>query len=309
MIKNKCLLCDKNVEKLLKHGYHPECFQKIFNLEDINADFEDLIFREAEGKSSSDRNKRITTSTFYHGAFKKYSARMESQKLILKVREQDYPELPKIEYLSNKIAEALGIEVAPYFYLLLNNKIPTFCTRNVLDFHDKGNLIHIWHYLIMPDGQLEELTLKNIISILKNETNRPIDVKKFIQISLFDMVIGNGDRHGRNLAIIEMQNKKMLSPAYDNPSNIGIMEEGMLGVDLRVKGKIYTDHSIEPTLKDYIHEFEQSGYKKICDEFIIKAKDLNYEKIINNERIKLSSKRKKAFLGLITKSLKEIEND
>ena len=80
-------------------------------------------------------------------------------------------------------------------------------------------------------------------------------------------------------------------------------------MDLRVKGKIYTDHSIEPTLKDYIHEFEQSGYKNICDEFVIKAKDLNYEKIINNERIKLSSKRKKAFLDLITKNLKEIEND
>lgn len=309
MINKECLMCNKNVEKLLKHGHHPECFQKVFLLNDIEADFEDLILKDVEGKSGGDKNKRITTSTFYHGAFKKYSARIEFQKLILKVREQDYPELPKIEYLSNQIAESLGIEVAPYFYLQLNNKIPTFCTRNVLDFHDKGNLVHIWHYLIKPDGQLEELSIKNIIAILTNETQRPIDIKKFIQISLFDMVIGNGDRHGRNLALIEKQGKKILSPAYDNPSNIGIIEEGMLGVDLRVKGQIYTEHSNEPTLKDYIHEFGQYGYKKICDDFIEKAKELNYENIINNEKIKLSPKRRKAFLNLIKKNLKEIEND
>lgn len=305
MIKAKCIYCNNQDSKPFKHGYHLECFKLAMNIKDINSDFEELLLKEGDGKSGNERLKRITTSTFYHGAFKKYSAKIENKKFILKIREKDYPELPQIEYLSNKIAQALGIEVAPYLYIKFNNKIPAFCTQNVLDYHDKGNLVHIWHYLIKKNQQneLEELTLKNIIKIILTETSRPIDIKKFIEISLFDMIIGNGDRHGRNLALIEKQGKKILSPAYDNPSNIGIIEDGMLGVDLRVKGRIYTDNNREPTLKDYIEEFEELGYKKICDDFMKKAINLNYKEIIEDRNINVSNKRKKAFFKLIQTNL------
>jgi hypothetical protein len=310
MSKKKCLFCNNDIDqKKIKHGHHVTCFNQLFNLENDEADFEDLLLKESDGKSGEDRHVTRITSTFYHGAFKKYSARIESRKFILKVREKDYPELPQVEFISNKIAEALGIEVAPYYYILLNNTIPAFCTRNVLDFHEKGNLVHIWHYLKKEDGTLNELTLKNVIQILNQETKRPIDIKKFIELSLLDMVIGNGDRHGRNLALIEKQGKKILAPAYDNPSNMGILEDGMLGVDLRVKGKIFTENSEEPTLLDYISEFTDLGYGSICDDFLKKAKNLDYQKIINQNSAKMSAKRKKAFLSLIKKNLKEIEDD
>jgi len=310
MAKIKCLLCNEKIEDIAKHGHHLECFQEIFTTKKRESDFEDLILKDSEEKSGDINRQRITTSTFYHGAFKKYSARIENKKLILKVREKEYPELPKVEFISNQIADNLGIEVAPFYYILLNNKVPTFVTQNVLDFHAKGNLIHIWHYLKNDGDLFDELSLINIISILKRETIRPVDVKKFIEISLFDMVIGNGDRHGRNLAIIEKLGKKVLSPAYDNPSNIGIFDEEMLGMDISVKGKIYTNYSQEPSLKDYVNEFKEFGYDGICNNFLTKAKKLDYEKIIlHNDKTNLSIRRKQSFLNLIKKNLKDIDHD
>jgi serine/threonine protein kinase HipA of HipAB toxin-antitoxin module len=45
---------------------------------------------------------------------------------------------------------------------------------------------------------------------------------------LFDALVGNHDRHGRNIALIETRKGHILSPFYDNPSYIGIEDHNLL---------------------------------------------------------------------------------
>jgi hypothetical protein len=283
-----------------KHGYHPECFQKLFALKDVKSDFDELLLSESEETAGRKTESRIGSS-FFHGAFKKYSTRIENKKYILKVQEKSCPDLPVVEYICNLIARSLGIEVPDFYFVMLNNKLPTFVTRNILDFYDRSNLVHIWHYLkVVGQVELRELSLKNLIQIIEEETKRPIDVKNFIEICLFDMFIGNHDRHGRNLALIERQGSKILCPFYDNPSYVGILDSAMLGMQVNACGKIYTEKTQEPLINDYIEEFIEMGYQEIVDSFLKKLKKYDIEKAFSEIRIPL--KRKKALIQMIEKN-------
>lgn len=296
-----CLFCQSALEaKIAKHGHHVECFQKLFELKDEKSDFLELMLSKIEEISGHKTQRRIASS-FFHGAFKKYSTRIENKRFILKVQENACPDLPIIEYISNLMARDLGLDVPDFYYVLLNNQVPTFVTRNILDFHDKSNLVHIWHYWkVEGSAELKELSIVNLMQILENETKRPIDIKNFIEICLFDMFIGNHDRHGRNLALIERQGSKVLCPFYDNPSYVGILDSSMLGIQVNACGKIYTETKQEPLIDDYIEEFNKLGHHEIVESFVKKLKDYNIEKPFNGIRMPL--KRKKAFKEMIERN-------
>lgn len=305
-----CLKCKKTVRKKdAKHGFHIECFKQEFNISS-NLDFSDLIPRESRSSLTQEDSlkknwPRQFANSFFHGKFKKYSSILGSAKYILKVKEDRYPELPQIEYASNVIARGLEIDVPEFHYIFFNNNIPTFVSRNFLDFHQESNLVHIWHYF--NEEIKEEFNCENLLEIIFNETRRPIDQKKFIEICLFDMIIGNHDRHGRNLAIIETKNKKILSPCYDNPSYIGIEDDMILGAQIAPKGKIFTKESREPDIRDYIKEFKRLGYEDIADKFIQKIDDFHIQDIISS--VEISANRKKAFWKLIETNIRLARNE
>lgn len=303
---NICLRCGITaIKKDLKHGLHKECFQKTFNLKDVDANFVDLIVKNSSEKEQA---PLLIASSFFHGAFKKYAGKIEGQRYIIKVQQADYKELPIVEYVSNLMARDLGIKVADFHYIHFNNALPTFVTRNILDDYVEANLVHIWHYLKDErQDKYKDLSLKNVIEILQKETQRPIDVKNFIEICLFDMTIGNHDRHGRNLALIETVDGKVLAPFYDNPSYIGIENEAMLGAEISARGKIATSQTNEPLLIDYIEEFNSLGYEEIVTKFINKLRKYDFQKVLKNSN--LSLKRRKAFKDLINKNLKTLEEE
>ncbi len=57
MSKKKCLFCNNDIDqKKIKHGHHVTCFNQLFNLENDEADFEDLLLKESDGKSGEDRH-------------------------------------------------------------------------------------------------------------------------------------------------------------------------------------------------------------------------------------------------------------
>lgn len=296
-----CLYCQTPLDsEIPKHGHHNKCFQKIFGLKDEQSDFLDIMLKQIEEASINKAESRIASS-FFHGAFKKYSSRIENKRFILKVQEKKCPELPIVEYISNVMARDLGLDVPDFYYILLNNQLPTFVTRNILDFHEKSNLVHIWHYLKIDQQQdMKELNIENLIQILLKETKRPVDIKKFIEICLFDMFIGNHDRHGRNMALIEKQGRKMLSPFYDNPSYIGIVDNSMLGMQINACGKIFTKNNEEPLIQNYVEEFRDLGFHEIVDNFVEKLKNYQIDNAFHG--VKLSLKRKKAFKEMIERN-------
>jgi hypothetical protein len=280
------------------------CFAEWFEINPLN-DFENIALKQtSQGIAASDINQ--FNSSFFHGAFKKYSAEIEGEQYILKVAQNEYPELPKVEWVSNQIASILGLKVPEYYLINLNNTQMTFVTKNFMSKRQGANLVHIYHYL--KDG--DEYSCQTILNILKEKCGRLSDIKEFIFMCLFDALIGNHDRHGRNIGLVQNgPSSYSLSPTYDNPSYIGIEDEYLLGADLNPKGKIWTSKSKEATLRDYIDEFNGLEYEEITQDFIKKIKIKKNEIYLAIDKSDISELRKRAFKKIIEKRFQEVSNE
>ena len=294
-MEKKCCKCHKSVQLYeIWYGLHKECFSRWFRLNKVE-EFSDIA---AKFQSQPDFNQRINSS-FFHGKFRKYSSRLGGISYILKVEQNEYPELPISEYLSNQIFECLKVKVPEYFLVRFPEHQFCFVTKNFMT-DNSSTLNHIYHFI--EPGM--EYNCENIIDIIGQKTGRRIEQEKFAYLTLADSLIGNNDRHGRNLGFIKSTKGTVLAPFYDNPSAIGVEESSFLGTDLQPRGYIFTKESNEPTMKDYVREWERLGYQKIIERF---KKNISLKKIgslVNKSH--LSDKRKQALLRLMNKRCNEL---
>ena len=315
-----CLKCRKEIKKQDFYGLHPSCFIDWLRLK------EEQEFSDWDPKQPSP-SFTDTPDTHYQGKYLKYSARIGPAKYILKLQEKDCPDLPAMEYLCNKIASLLRIKTPEYYLIKISemglkpkdkalshsNRNPSqkntapvmaFVTKNFLQ-TQIGALHHIYKYL--PKGK-KHYNCEQIIKVIQKQTGKLKDAERFVEIALFDSFVGNNDRHGRNLGIIDTGKNKTLAPMYDNPSNLGLQQESLLKFDFNISGCIQTLSSKKPKMSDYIQEFKRLDFKKACMKFITKA-EKSFPKI--REEIKISwigENRKKAFSRFLEKQLKEMRN-
>ena len=326
----KCFKCQKQIKDKSTYGLHANCFLEWFKLTELSK-FNNLDLKKSARYSSVHSNIEKTTDSFFHGRYRKYSAKLASVQYILKVQEPQYPDLPTTEYLCNKIASLLGLNVPKHSLIRYteNNKhekikykkqvqstdkkndiskrksksgLITFITRNFTQDYT-GTLNHIYKYL--PKGK-KNYNCKNIIKVISEQTGKLSDVNKFVEICLFDAFIGNNDRHGRNLGIIDTGKSRRLAPMYDNPSFLGVQKDDeFLLAHFNPSGAIWTSDSKEPKLLDYIREFKKFNLDKPCQNFIKRIIDrfpLFIEEIKKSE---ISKRRKKAFINLLNGRLKD----
>ena len=299
-----CYICNQQIletdNKL--HGLHDRCFQCEFSI-DEGVDFEDVSLKhQASGGDPISINEFKHKASFFHGKFRKYSATLGGQDYILKVQEQDYKELPVTEFLCNQIAKQLRFKVPKFSLIKFQNELITFVTRNFMQDYTASSLIHLYHFI----ENEKDWNCEKIIKQLGKTTGRLSEMEKFVKICLFDALIGNGDRHGRNLGLINKKNNYRLSPFYDNPSNIGIEIESLLGAQLEPKGSIATMTTTEPSMKDYVIEFKRLEHGGVCEQFLknLKKNKLAIKNLIDNSF--LSPNRKKALRDLMNRRYKEL---
>ncbi|MES2768442.1 MAG: HipA domain-containing protein [Bdellovibrionota bacterium] len=273
-----CLRCKLEVSNEAdRYGLHPKCFVAWFKV-DADTDFLSLTQRSAQSSSQKNPNYSPNNTSFYHGKFKKYSADLGTDNYILKMRmEKEGPELPEVEYLCNQIGSLVGLPVADHFYINFYSEL-VFVTKV---FIKKGsataNLDPIHKY--RPDDKHDCETLAKTI---EETTKRPYDVDVFYNTVLFDALIGNNDRHGGNLAFIVTPSKTVLSPIYDNVSNLGLFAGPILNADIHPTGRIATLETKEPSMKDYVKELKRLGQGSLVEEFANKVKVPKIEELIEN---------------------------
>ena len=300
-MKRICIKCNQHLVSPIYYGLHKSCFLEWFGLSKIQ-EFQNLDPKKP-GTFSNHLQVKKKKDTFYHGRYLKYSACLNNIDYILKTQEKKYPDLPGMEYLCNRIASLLSLKVPKYYLITFNQKL-TFVTYNFMQGYQKSTLHHIYKFL--PDGK-ENHNCSKLIEVIKEQTSQLADVIKFTRICLFDALIGNNDRHGRNLGIIDTQNGKRLAPMYDNPSYFGIEDELMLEANLNPSCSIWTASSKEPKFLDYMTEFKKLGFQKTCREF--ERNFLNQFQRIEQEvnTAFISKKRKKAFLKFLLKKVEDCE--
>ena len=279
-----CFKCLKPLKGPPTYGLHSHCFKESFQLPQI------LEFENIDPRGQLEKNR----DSFFHGRYCKYSAQLGKQEYILKVQEDDFPELPASEFLCNQIATLLALKVPDYLLIRFEDKM-TFITKNFMQ-KEQGTLQHIFHFL--PPGD-ENYNCQEIMTALLRETKHLANVIKFIEICLFDALIGNNDRHGRNLGLIITPKGTLLAPMYDNPSYLSIEQDSLLGAHINPSGKIWTSNSKEPKIQDYIDEFTASGHQKAVDRFKKRVLEKSDQIMAIIEKAFISEKRKKAFTRLI----------
>lgn len=289
-LKCQTIIIDPNIAH---YGLHPECFTEWFNAPN-GTEFISLQRKHTSSTSNQSPNLSPQNTSFFHGKFKKYSADLNGSSYILKMRQGDAPELPEVEYLCNQIGKTLSIPVAEFYYIDFNGE-KTFVTKNFIRPGAPTDLQHIYHF--RPDDQH---SCEGIIRVITEKTQRPNDVRIFIQTLLFDALIGNNDRHGRNLGLIVTAKNTELSPMYDNVSYLSLEKGSMLKADFNPTGKISTQKTYEPSMRDYVIELKRLGYMDEIEDFyqrmniaqIIYLIDSSFcTKLMKEALIKLMSKR------------------
>lgn len=296
-MKTHCFKCQKLLtNEDIWYGLHHNCFKQWFDLDNLE-EFLDVAVRS---QSQAPLENRSINSSFFHGKFRKYSSRLGGVSYILKVEQNEYPELPATEFLSNQIYENLKIKVPNYYLVRFPEDQICFVTKNFMSDLMASTLDHIYHF-VKPETNYDCETLVNIIG---DKTGRRIEQENFVYLTLADSLIGNNDRHGRNLGFIRSAKGMHLAPFYDNPSALGVEDTSFLGADLQPRGSIFTCNSNEPTMKDYVHEWNRLGFASVVAQF---RKTLSLSDIPNLVQAShLSEKRKQALLRLITKRSEEL---
>ncbi len=295
----QCYKCSKTIPENEKtfSGLHDSCFMEWFNLPKM-VDFVDIASRNSslnELAADGDHN------SFFHGKFKKYSAVLNERNYILKVQEKDFPELPATEYLCNQLARHLGLHVPDFFLIRFQETLETFVCENFMQNHIASNLIHIYHFL---EPSPENFNCETLFRTIGNKTQRIEEIERFVELTLFDALIGNHDRHGRNIAIIQSTNGFQLSPFYDNPSYLGIEIELLLGAQHEPRGQIYTAQSKQPKMLDYVKEWNRLGQISVVNKFRDKIAIDSLMEIIDKSFI--SDKRKESIKRLIKRRYLEL---
>ena len=298
-----CYRCLKQLSQEMpkQHGLHEACFREWFALNSPE-DFSNVIVKSSASREKKKSDDQFTkNSSFFHGKFKKYSANLGGVSYILKVKDQNYPELPATEYLCNQIASCLGLNIPSFYFMKFEDHLETFVMRNFMQDHSQSNLVHIYHYLQKD----EEFNCENLLRAIEKTTGRLADIERFLELCLFDSLTGNNDRHGRNLAFIQTKKGLQLSPFYDNPSYLGTEEEGLLGAQIEPAGAIATSETREPKIEHYVAELIRLGYEEAAVKFQEKVSLKDIFALV--EQSFISQKRKQGMRALMERRFKELE--
>jgi HipA-like C-terminal domain len=298
----KCLKCLREFsEEATHYGLHHSCFLSWFAVKEP-LEFTSLARKTPSKEPPASGERQHDNSSFFHGKFRKYSADLGGASYILKVKENEAPELPDVEFLSNQIAELLGIPTAKFYFIELFGE-RAFVTKNFVEKKTNTNLSHIYHYQ-------QEKTPRDcevLINIISEETKRYIDIETFVNVCLFDSLIGNHDRHGRNLGLLVTPKGTVLAPIYDNPSALGLENGNWLKADFSPKGRIPTKDSNEPTSRDYVGEFNRLGYMEQVQAFVKKVSIPKIDALIDSSFC--SDLMKTAMKNLINKRAEEMQDE
>lgn len=293
--------CLKSLGEKVHYGMHPECFAEWFHVEE-NAEFMGL--QNISTSSSSGRDFTPQNNSFFQGKFKKYSAELQGEEYILKMRQAQAPELPDVEYLCNQIAQVCYIDVAAPFHLIELNGERVFVVKNFVRTETGEELQHIYQF--RTDNQH---TCEDLISVIMEKTQQPANVATFIRMLLLDALIMNHDRHGRNLGFIARQGSYYLSPIYDNVSYLSLEMDKMLTMDFDLRGKIATKASHYPNMFDYAVELIRLGYQEEVQRFYQHLKSMGRTIITRLiDRSFCSGLMKEAMKKVINKRFEELEN-
>ena len=227
---SRCLCCNKEMinpgEYESRVFWHKRCIKAFFGTKYIPE--LDCSDEELERLANLTVNKGLTVP----GVQKKLSLHLDSKDktdrltivdypagYILKPQSTDFDFLPEAEFMSMKMAEAVGIRTVPNALILADGKY-SYITRRI---DREGKLLLAMEDFCQLSGRLTEdkyrSSYENCGRIIKKYSrNTGLDLAELYYRLLFCFLTGNSDMHLKNFSLIEETSGSRifgLSPAYD----------------------------------------------------------------------------------------------
>lgn len=161
---------------------------------------------------------------------------------------EKFPEMPQIEHLTMRIAEAFGIRGVPSSLIRLASGELSYITKRI-DRTEQGEKIHmIDMFQITEAFDKYKSSMERIGKALSMYSDNPLlDKLFFFELALFCFLSGNNDMHLKNFSMIQSNSGWILSPAYDllNASIINPEDEEEFALTIEgKKKKIKREHLI-----------------------------------------------------------------
>jgi serine/threonine-protein kinase HipA len=224
---SKCLYCYHDLEEGLV-DFHPACARKIFG-----SDTAPILPYTRENMSELARQV-IRTSASVTGVQAKMSldvnrgGKKEPSKFtivglwgkyIFKPQSAKYPNLPELEDLTMKMAEAAHIRTASHSLIRLADGELGYITLR-MDRGRNGEKISMLDMCQLTNRLTEHKyygTYLQLAETIKKYSSVPmLDVQRFWEVVLFSWITGNSDMHCKNFSLLDSGNGEyVLSPAYD----------------------------------------------------------------------------------------------
>jgi serine/threonine-protein kinase HipA len=224
---SKCLYCYHDLEEG-QVDFHPACARKIFG-----SDTAPILPYTRENMSELARQV-IRTSASVTGVQAKMSldvnrgGKKEPSKFtivglwgkyIFKPQSAKYPNLPELEDLTMKMAEAAHIRTASHSLIRLADGELGYITLR-MDRGRNGEKISMLDMCQLTNRLTEHKyygTYLQLAETIKKYSSVPmLDVQRFWEVVLFSWITGNSDMHCKNFSLLDSCNGEyVLSPAYD----------------------------------------------------------------------------------------------
>ena len=222
----KCLYCYKP----LKDGevdFHPACAKAFFGTEEAPA-----LDYTMEGLDDL-ASQVIQAQTTLTGVQPKLSLHIqrhntERDKLtivglwgnyILKPQTERFGQLPEVEDVTMKLAEAFGIKTVPHSLIRMADGTLCYITRRI-DRTDDGQQIAMEDMCQLSERKTEDKyksSYERIGKVIDQYSSLPMmDKANFAELVVFCWVTGNNDMHLKNFSLYSPDGKtQRLTPAYD----------------------------------------------------------------------------------------------
>lgn len=217
-----CLCCQKPLEG--EDRYHPRCLTKLFGttrpptIPFRVADMPSLV-KKAEG--------RISIS----GVQMKVSVRLNTDKHrlesvstggthILKPEPERFPQIPQNENLCMNIAEEIGLRVPPHGLFAMSDGQLCYVVKRFDRTDDGEKIPNETMFQILGSTNKYEGSLEQIGKAIRaHAANIGLDSTDFFERVILCFLIGNGDMHLKNWALLGHGKAIGLAPVYDYVSS------------------------------------------------------------------------------------------
>ncbi len=214
----RCLCCQKPVEA--EGGYHPRCLSRIFGgprppvIPFKAADLPAMVTKDKNRMSISGVQPKASVNVNEKAWTLEVVATGGTH--ILKPEPEQFPQVPQNENLCMNMAEELGLRVPPHGLFAMSDGKLCYVVKRFDRGEDGRRIAKETMFQILGSTDKYAGSLEKVGKAIRaHAANVGLDGIDFYERVLFCFLIGNGDMHQKNWALLGSGREVALAPCYD----------------------------------------------------------------------------------------------